>query len=282
MSPVSSPALPGPVRSGRAAPVRARRRDPDLRRGVLGVLVFLGGAELLGRAEVVDPKVLPLASAVLARAARLAGDGAFLGHVGATLLAWAAGLALTVAVAVPAGLLIGSVPPVETAARPFIEFLRPIPSVAVIPLAMVLFPGKLELKLVVIAFGASWPVLINTVYGLREVDPVAKQTLRAFGFGALSVLGRVSLPSTAPFIATGVRVASGIALILAISVELMAGGQSGIGVFVLEAGSSEDGIEMIIAATVWAGLLGLAFDLLFTRAERRLFRWNVGRTGGAA
>lgn len=259
------------------APATRRARPAagsDLLRGALGVAAFLAAAELAGRTGLIDRKVLPLASAIAARAARLAADPAFLGHVATTLAAWALGLLLTLALAVPAGVLIGSVPALETATRPFVEFLRPIPSVAVIPLAMMLFPETLDLKLAVIVYGATWPILINTVYGLREVDPVAVETMRAFGFTRTRILLRVSLPGTAPFIATGTRVASGIALILAISVELINGGGSGVGVYVLEAGSSPDGLEMIVAATLWAGAFGVLFDTAFTRLEKRVFHWR--------
>ncbi|MEU5877739.1 ABC transporter permease [Spirillospora sp. NPDC047279] len=248
--------------------------SPDLRRGVLGVVIFVGVAEAVGRTGAIDPKVLPLASAILDRAAGLATDPGFLADVGSTLLGWALGLLLTVLVAVPLGLLLGSVPLAETAARPFIEFLRPIPSVAIIPLAILLLPESRDMQLAIIVYGASWPILINTVYGLREVDPLAKDTLRSFGFGRLSVLLRVSLPSTAPFIATGIRLSAGIALILAISAELMGGGTAGIGTFVIRAGSSIDGVEMIVAATLWAGMIGLLFNLGFGGVERRLFRWH--------
>ncbi|MCP2339009.1 ABC transporter permease [Actinomadura rupiterrae] len=263
---------PGGAPGRRAVP--RRRLSPDLVRGAIGVLVFLAACEAAGRTGLIDRKTVPLASATLERAARLAGDSEFLGDVRTTLTAWALGMLLTLAVAVPAGFLIGSVPAVRTATRPFVEFLRPIPSVAVIPLAMMIFPAALHLKLVVIAYGATWPILVNTVYGLREVDPVAVQTLRTFGFGRLAVLLRVALPSVAPFVATGARVASGVALILAISVELVNGGTSGVGVYLVQAGGSADALEMIVAAAVWAGLFGLAFDVLFTRAERRLFRWR--------
>ncbi|WP_433334115.1 ABC transporter permease [Spirillospora sp. CA-294931] len=266
---------------GDRPPGRRHRVPTDAVRGVAGVAVFLALAELAGRAGLVDRKVLPLASAVLERAAGLAADDVFLDHVATTLTGWSFGLLLTVLIAVPLGLLIGSIPAVDAAVRPFVEFLRPIPSVAIIPLAISLFPDALDRQLAVICFGASWPVLLNTVYGLREVDPVAKETLRSFGFSPLSVLWRVSLPTCAPFIATGVRIASGIALILAISTELLAGGSSGIGVYLIEAGGSTDGIEMIIAATVWAGAFGVLFDLLFTRAEGRLFRWRRQSLKGA-
>ncbi|MFF4993134.1 ABC transporter permease [Streptosporangium saharense] len=250
--------------------------------GALGVATLLLLAEAAGRAGLFGQDTLPLTSTIVARTVELAGDEEFLTDVAATMTAWSLGLLLTVAVTVPLGLLLGSLPKVEAAVRPLIEFLRPIPSVALIPLAILLFPDRLDLKIAVIFYASCWPILINTMYGLRDVDPVAKETLRSFGFGPLAVLWRVSLPSTAPFIATGVRLAGGIALILAVSAELLAGGSDGIGAYVIEASSSPDGLEFIIAATVWAGILGVVTNSLFIGAERRLFRWHTARAGVAA
>ncbi len=247
--------------------------------GALGVAGMLLVLEVAGRTGLIDPEILPLTSTILTRVAELAVDGEFLANVEATMTAWGLGLLLTVAVTVPLGLLLGSLPRLETAVRPLIEFLRPIPSVALIPLAILIFPDRLDLKIAVIFYASCWPVLINTMYGLQDVDPVAKETLRSFGFGPLAVLWRVSLPSTAPFIATGVRLAGGIALILAISAELIAGGSDGIGAYVIKAGSSPEGLEFIIAATVWAGILGVVTNTLLIGAERRLFRWHTARAG---
>jgi NitT/TauT family transport system permease protein len=252
--------------------------DSALFCGFLGVAGLLCLAEAAGRLGLVSTVQFPLASSVLVTAAELAADPEFLLDVGATFTGWALGLALTVALAVPAGLLLGSVPPIERALRPVIEFLRPIPSVALIPLAAFVFTERLDMKIAMIVYASTWPILINTMYGLREVDPLAKDTLRAFGFGRPAVLLRVSLPSTAPFIATGIRVSATIALILAISTELLAGGSDGIGTFIILAGSSPDGLTLTVAATVWAGLLGIATNSAFVWAERRLFRWRTEAT----
>ncbi|GAA1559095.1 ABC transporter permease [Actinomadura kijaniata] len=243
------------------------------RRGVQGAAAFLVVAELTSRSGL----PLPPVSVVLAEAGRLAGDTAFLTDVRATVTAWLLGLALAVAAALPLGLLLGALPRVEAVARPVLEFLRPIPAVAIIPLAMLLFPDALDMKTSVIVYASCWPVLINTVYGLREVDPVAKETLSSFGFGPVPVLLRVSLPSTAPFIATGVRLSAAIALIVAVSAELLAGGSPGIGTFITNAGSS-DRVELMLAATVWAGALGLLGNGALALAEHRLFRWHRART----
>ncbi|WP_113701687.1 ABC transporter permease [Nonomuraea lactucae] len=255
-----------------------------IRRGTLGaagVLGFLALLEAAGRLGIIDRNVLPYVSTVLATAAELAADDEFRRHVLATLTACAAGLLIAVAVAVPAGLLLGAVPVVERSVRPLVEFLRPIPSVALIPLALFLFYDSADAKTALIVYTCAWPLLIQTMYGLADVDPLAKETLRGFGFGATAVLLRVSLPSAAPFIATGVRVAVGVTLIVAVSVEIITGGGGGIGHYLVQAGSANRA-DRVLAAVVWAGLLGLAANLLFTAGERRLFRWHRERTGEAA
>ncbi|NRQ34410.1 ABC transporter permease [Nonomuraea sp. NN258] len=254
-----------------------------IRRGALGaagVLGFLALVEAAGRLGLIDRDIMPYVSTVLASAAGLVLEADFLKHVLATLEACAIGLLIAIAVAVPAGLLLGTVPVVERSVRPVVEFLRPIPSVSLIPLAMFLFPDSADAKISLIVYTCSWPLLINTMYGLADVDPLAKETLRSFGFGALPVVVRVSLPSAAPFIATGIRIAVSVTLIVAVSVELIAGGEGGIGTFLSQAGAANR-IDRMLAATVWAGVLGLAANLLFTAGERRLFRWHHARAGEA-
>jgi len=248
--------------------------------GAAGVLVVLLASEALGRAGIVHRDFLPPASTILARAAELAVDGEFLTDVRATLIAWALGLLIATAVAVPLGLALGSLPPVARAVTTIVEFLRPIPSVALIPLVAMLVGTGLQMKLTVIVYAAVWPVLFNTIYGLRDVDPVARDTLRAFGFGRLAVLGRVAIPATAPFIATGVRMAAAVALILAVTAEMFGGFGQGIGIFIASAANYPGGTTDTLAATVWAGALGLAINALLRRGERRLFFWAY-RDGAA-
>ncbi|WP_431929963.1 ABC transporter permease [Nonomuraea jabiensis] len=243
--------------------------------GAAGVIGLLCLAEAAGRLGVISTAQMPLASAILATAAGLVTDLDFLADVLATAGGWALGLLAATALAVPAGLLLGSVPAIESSLRPLIEFLRPIPSVALIPLAAFVFTDRLEMKVAMIVYASAWPILLNTIYGLQDVDPVAKETLRAFGFGPLAVLWRISLPSTAPFIATGIRVAAAIALILAVSTELLTGGSRGIGHFILLAESSPDGLTLTLAATVWAGGLGLLTNGLLVLISRHVFRWHT-------
>ncbi|GAA3115208.1 ABC transporter permease [Planomonospora alba] len=253
-----------------------------LLRGVIGVCAVAALAEAAARLGAVDPQVVPSASAVLLRSVALAGDPVFLAGLADTVLAWLAGLVLALAAAVAAGVVLGSVPWLSTPSRIVVEFLRPIPSVALIPLAILLFGSETEMKISLIFYAATWPILLNTLYALRDVDPLAKETLRSFGFGSLAVLWRVSLPSAAPFVATGLRVAAGVALVVVVGAELLSGGTSGLGVFLIEAGSAGGGTDVTLAGAVWAGAFGLAVNALLVRAERGAFHWHFARTGQAA
>jgi NitT/TauT family transport system permease protein len=264
------------------APLRARDvLAATWARGLVGVAALLVLAEVLGRSGAINPSVLPLASTVLARAVGLAGNPRFLGDLAATIGAWAAGLAITVAVAVPSGLVLGSVPGVRTAAHAVVEFLRPIPAVALIPLAALILGPGLRMNVTLIVYAAIWPVLFNTIYGVGDVDPVAKETLRAFGFGRLDVVRRVSLPAAAPFIFTGIQVASSIAIILNIGTGVVTGRieGNGIGAFIADANASGGNTALVLAAALWAGVLGLALNGLLVWSGRRMLPWHRAYLG---
>ncbi|TDD82092.1 ABC transporter permease subunit [Actinomadura darangshiensis] len=265
-----------------STPSRGLSRPGIWARGAAGVAVLFLASEVLGRAGIVDRSYLPPASTITARAFELAGDPDFLGDVRVTLTAWALGLLIAVAIAVPLGLLLGSVPAVNTAVRAIVEFLRPIPSVALIPLAALLLGSGLEMEVPLIVYASSWPILFNTMYGLDDVDPTAKETLRSFGFSRLQVLLRVSLPSAAPFIATGVRLAASIALILAVGTEILSGFGDGLGMFIAMANNGPDGNVDVLAGTVWAGCLGLVIDSVLGQGENRVFRWHRAQGSGAS
>jgi len=281
------------------APAAARRDDRPARRGIhlpfvpgkalatrwqrglAGLVAFLLLAQALGSSGVLSRPVLPLASTVLARAAGLAGDPRFLTDLAATIEAWAVGLAIAVTVAVPCGLLLGNVPGVRSATRALVEFLRPIPAVVLIPLAALLLGPGLRMNITLIAYAAIWPVLLNTIYGLDDVDPLAKETLRAFGFGRIAVIRRVCLPSAAPFIVTGIRLASSVAIVVSIGTGVVTGriDGNGIGAFIADATTSSPNTAVVLAAALWAGLLGLALNALITWAGRRALPWHHGYVG---
>jgi NitT/TauT family transport system permease protein len=283
---MSHPAVTGGARPGDTA----RPGDRTVRlppwalpwaRGTAGLAVVLLLAEAAGRLGIISRATLPLTSAVLARAVLLAGNTRFLADFGATVEAWAAGMAITVAAGVPLGVLLGSLPGVRAATTTIVEFLRPIPSVALILLVSLLLGPGLRMSVTLIVYGAIWPVLYNTIAGIGDADPLAKETNLAFGFSRLATIRMVSLPSAAPFIATGIRLASSVAIILDIAAGYIAGpiNGPGIGAFIAQESTGAGDLTVILAATVWAGILGLTLDLMLTGAQHRLLRWQHARQG---
>ncbi|HEX2884328.1 MAG TPA: ABC transporter permease [Candidatus Limnocylindria bacterium] len=259
--------------TGTARPQRHRPAASALR-GLIGAAVLLAAVEGLTRAELVNPATLPPASAILTTTGRILLDPEFLTSVGGTLLAWAIGMLIAAAMAVPLGVLLGSSRRSYLAATMAIEFLRPIPSVALIPLVILLRGRGLDFKVILIVYASVWPILFNTIYGMRDVDPQARETARAYGLNRIAILWRISLRAASPFIYTGVRISAGIALILAISAELIAGGGPGIGTWMIA--NSQAGVprEFLYAGIVVSGLLGVAINRLMVAGEHRLFAWH--------
>jgi NitT/TauT family transport system permease protein len=200
-------------------------------------------------------------------------DPAFLGHVVATVLALLIAIVIAIAIAVPSGLVLGSIPAVRHATRAVIEFLRPIPSVALIPLALVILGFGPETKITLAVYAALWPILFNTIYALDELDPLQVETARVFGTGRTGVLFRVALPSALPFVLTGIRLAATTALVVMVSVELMAGSEIGLGYFIMEARSGPGRMDQVLVGTVVAGAIGVVLNNGLERVRRRWVAW---------
>lgn len=251
------------------------RLRPPLKvvRGFLGVLAFFLFAEGFTRLEVVDPGYLPYASTVLVRCFELASDPGFLLEVAWTLYGWALALALAILIAVPAGVALGSSRLTYAATAALVDVLRPIPAVALLPLVILIWGQGTAMKVVLVTFATVWPILFNTIYGVHDVDPVATETARSFGLGIWSRLRRVVLPSAAPFVLTGIRVAASLGLVVIVGAELVAGATSGIGAFILVAGSAGDDVAAVLAGAAIAGVLGLAINEFLAYADRRIFAW---------
>jgi NitT/TauT family transport system permease protein len=263
---------PGPSLAPRPSSAATRLRAVG--RAAVGIAGFFGLCEAFTRLELVNPRFLPPASTVLARFLGLFGNTDFLHNVGATLQAWAVGMGFAVALAVPVGIVLGSSNVAYRLSRTVIEFLRPVPAIAIIPLLILLFGQGLRMKAWLIAYAAIWPILFNAIYAVHDVDPVAKDTARAFGCSRFAILRRVALPSAAPFIATGVRISAGIGLLVGISAELIAGGDEGIGAWILVKSFAPGNADIVFAGAVFAAMLGYLLNLVLEGSERWLFGWS--------
>ncbi len=243
--------------------------------GAAGVLLALAGGEVVGRSGLVDPTFVPPTSVVLAHMATLAGDPAFLADVAATVRAWSLALGLSALAGAALGLVLGAVPGLERALRLPVDFARSLAPTAIVPLVMLLVPSDLASKVLVGVFAGMWPVALNTVYAVRDVDPLALQTARVFGVRGLAAVRRVLLPSAAPFVATGVRIAATVTLLVVIATELFSGARQGVGVFILRGQESLTGMPDVIAAAGYAALLGFAGNGLLELVERRTLGWHA-------
>ncbi len=193
-------------------------------------------------------------------------------EIGRTLNGWVIGIALATLLAVPVGILLGSSPVAHRLSRVVIEFCRPVPSVALIPLAVLVYGVGLEMKVFLIVFVTFWPILLQVVYGVTDVDPVVRDTARAYGLPAHARFLRITLPSAAPYIATGLRIASAIALVLAVTAELVVGAP-GLGQSIVVAQSNAQ-LPRMYALIIVTGLVGWALNTAFQAVERRLLRWH--------
>ena len=240
--------------------------------GTVSVLVVLALLELIARAGVISPSDVPPPSEVFAELWRQLGSREFWSAVGDTLSGWGVGLAISVAAGVLIGVALGLSETAYSALRIPIEFLRPIPSVALVPLAVLVYGTGLQSTLFLVVYAALWPVLLNSIYGVRDVEPLTLDMGRVYGLGRFARLRRIVLPSAVPYIATGVRVASSIALILAVTAELVIG-SPGLGRAITVAEGS-GAVEEMYALVFATGVLGLVLNALLTGVERRVLRWH--------
>lgn len=270
------PVPQAPARAAGAAP------RPGARKGLLGLLGvagFLGLWEAVPRLDIVSAQYLPPASEVLATLAERMGTAEFWTAVGDTVYGWALGLGIAFVLAVALGFVVGSVPVLRRFTTSTVDFLRPIPSVALIPLAVLLFGTDVRSTLLLVVYAAFWLIYIQVLYGVADVDPVAEQTALSFGLGPVARLRYVIWPTTLPFLMTGVRLGAAVALILAVTAQLVIG-SPGLGSEIALAQSS-GAAALVYALVVATGALGVAVNVGVRALERYLLRWHTSVRGEA-
>jgi ABC-type nitrate/sulfonate/bicarbonate transport system permease component len=238
----------------------------------LSVALALALWEFVSRVGIISPRSVPPMSDTMAELASLLPTSELWTAIGNTMQGWALGLGIAAGAAIPIGIVVGSSRLTYRAVRPIVEFLRPIPSVALIPLAVLVYGTGLESKVFLATFAAFWPLLIQVLYGVQDVDPVATDTARAYGFNRFQILYRVKLPSAVPYIATGIRISSAVALILAVTAELVIG-SAGLGrsINLAREGAA---LELMYALIIVTGALGFLLNVAATRVERRVLHWH--------
>jgi ABC-type nitrate/sulfonate/bicarbonate transport system permease component len=245
----------------------------------LSVAAFLGLWQFVVKAGLIAEQDLPAMTTTFSELWTMMHTREFWTAFGQTVRGWALGLGIATALAVPTGILLGSSQFAQRAFRIPVEFLRPIPSAALIPLLFLTLGTTLQSEVFLATFGAFWPLLVQTIYGVRDVDPVALDTARSFGVGRFERLYRIKLPSSVPYIATGLRISSAVALILAFTAELFMG-TPGLG-HIMNVAESFGLTVQVYALALATGFLGLAIYVLFAALERRALRWHPSQRAEA-
>jgi ABC-type nitrate/sulfonate/bicarbonate transport system permease component len=266
---------PAPPASAAAAPAPATRVRTGLPMPVTQALVLVGLVavwQLVDAIGVVSAQALSGPVEVSRALVELLTTSAVWAEIGQTLTGWSIGLGVATAIAIPLGMLLGASSPAYRSSRFVIDFLRTIPALGIIPLASLLYGSTRSTELLIVIPACLWPLLLQTIYGVRDVDPVALESARSFRLGRRRTLTRVVLPSATPFIATGLRIAAVIGMLLAISVELLVR-VPGVGNGLARA-QGNAATDDVYAYTVIAGVMGLVVVLAFARIERALIHWH--------
>jgi NitT/TauT family transport system permease protein/sulfonate transport system permease protein len=218
----------------------------------------------------------PPASRVLLALAQVLASGELAAHIAATLWRFAQGYAIAAVTAVGAGLCLGLWRPLHNAFEPLIELLRPMPSPATIPIAILFLGIGDAMKVAVTVYACSWPILINTIDGVRSVDRVLVATAATFRLAPWQRFWKVMLPAASPQIVTGLRVSLPIALILVTTSEMVVS-NDGMGYYILESQRSFQ-MPQMYAAVIALGIIGYVLNRIFLALDARALAWHRGLT----
>jgi ABC-type nitrate/sulfonate/bicarbonate transport system permease component len=235
-------------------------------------LFFVALWHYVAQARLISPVFLPGPERVWDALVYGLAEGDLLGKTLRTIERMIYGWLLASLIGVLLGAMIGVSETARAYVEPTLEFLRPLPASAMMPVAIVLLGLSDSMVLAVIAFGALWPMLLATVHGFAAVEPRLYQVSRALGLSRASIVWKIAMPSAMPDILAGMRIGLTIALILAVVGEMLAS-RPGLGQAILLAARSFQSADLY-AGVVLLGLIGYVSSVLLSAAESRLLRWR--------
>jgi len=220
-------------------------------------------------------KVFPSPLAVEKGLAELARKGLLWAYIGDSLRRVALGFAAAAALGIPLGLTLGWYPAANQTLNPLLQILRPISPIAWIPVAIILFGVGDATAVFLIFLGAFFPIVVACVSGVSNVPSVFRRAGRNFGLTPLQLLAKVIFPAALPQIIIGLRISLGIAWLVMVAAEMIAV-DSGLGYLVIDARNSGKRYDLVVAAMLVIGVIGLALDLGFRRIrDIPSVRWGV-------
>lgn len=239
---------------------------------VAGVLLVW---QIAAERRIIDPVFIPPVSDIAHAWVRALADGTLADAVISTLRRFVIGYTLAGLLGTTLGVLLGSSRTFYALLEPPIELLRPLPSPAIVPVFILFLGIEDRMKIAVVVFAASFPIIVNTVHGVRSVDRILIDTARTFGYRRLAVIRRITLPAALPAIVTGMRISLAVALIVTVVAEMLAG-DSGLGFYVLDT-ERAFAIPDMYAGIFTLAALGYSLNWAFITAERFALRWYGDR-----
>lgn len=239
----------------------------------VAILAFLALWEVAPRVGVVDRVFLPPFSEVLATTWELIRNGQLPQHVAASLQRAGAGFGIAIVTAIPLGLLIGWYRPVAIVLNPILEAFRNTAALALLPVfVLVLGIGETS-KIALVVFAAFFPILLNTISGVRTVDPLLIRSARSLGLSSPRLFQKVILPAVVPTIFTGLRMAGAASVLVLIAAEMI-GAQAGLG-YLVNAAQLNFQIPQMYAGILAISVIGIAVNAALLAAERHFSRWRA-------
>ncbi|KOX10458.1 ABC transporter permease [Micromonospora sp. NRRL B-16802] len=248
-----------------------------LHRGVaiVALAVVWEGAPRLG---LVDRVFLPPLSEVLVAWWELLRSGQLAEHVGASLTRSLAGLGLAVLTAIPLGLLIGWYRPLAELLSPLLEVFRNTAALALLPVFVLILGLGETSKIALVLYACSWPILLNTIAGVKGVDPLLIRSARSMGLNHLRLFQKVILPAAVPTIFTGIRLAGAYSILVLVAAE-MVGAKAGLG-YLINYAQYNFAIPDMYSGIITISAIGLVVNQLLVALERRFSTWRVDVSAG--
>ncbi|WP_437574763.1 ABC transporter permease [Sorangium sp. So ce887] len=239
-----------------------------------GILLLVAAIwETAPRVGLVEPAFLPPLSEVLATGWQLLQNGQLLSHIKASLSRSLLGFSLAIVMGVPLGLAIGWYKGVADAINPLLEVLRNTAALALLPVFLLLLGIGEASKVSLVIYSCTWPILLNTISGVRGVDPLLIKSARTMGLSPLQLFRKVILPAAVPTIFVGIRLSGAYSLLVLVAAEMI-GAKAGLGYLIIYAQYNFQ-IPSMYVGILTITTLGLAFNHLLMRVERRFTSWKV-------
>lgn len=241
-------------------------------KGLIFGLFLLALWQALGQIGWIDTVILPLPSSLLETFWSVLRNGMLIKNIDASLIRVLTGFMIAAVLGVSFGALLGGSRRLAETVMPVIEFIRPIPPIAWIPIAILWFGIGNGPAYFVVFIGAIFPIFINTFTGVRAVDPTHVNAARSLGASRWLLVSRVLLPAALPTIMTGLRLGLGIAWACVVAAELIAA-QSGLG-YLIEWYRQLLNTEIVMVGMITIGILGLLMNYIMLFLEHLLLPWH--------